>query len=171
MFRLPAPNGRYRRDDTRSHQQRESGLVCAPVRVCVRECESRLGSQGHLRHTIAHVCTSTHTHTRSLCSSSVSSTREMEGTTQRWIYDLGDRRAFRVQTPNSSSISAMQLLFLLLFLPLAWLSQSLHDPNCVLFLSLIFHAVFCFFFAPIILCRKHIWNAVSLQKKIQVIIS
>ncbi len=60
-FGLPAPNGRYRRADTRSHQQRESGLVCAPVRVCARE--SRLGSQGHLRHTIAHVCASTHTHT------------------------------------------------------------------------------------------------------------
>lgn len=115
---------------------------CVHLCVCVRVSLGR----GHKGTLDIHSYTYAQAHTNARSAQAVSSTREMEGTTQRWIFDLGDRRAFWGQISNSSSISAMQLLFLLLFL--AWLSQSLHDPNCVLFLSLIFHAFFFFFLLP-----------------------
>lgn len=138
-FGLSAPNGQYRRADTCSRQQRESCRVCAPARVRVR-----LGRGHEVTFDIqSHIYAQAHTHTYSLCSSSVSSTWEMEGTTQRWITDLGDRRAFRVRTLLLPCNSYFCSFFSLL--------SDLHNPSMTptvffsspSFLSCCF---FCFFF-------------------------
>lgn len=117
------------------------------VRLCVhlRMC-ARLGHKGHLRHkkhTYAWAHTLTHV---TLCSSSVSSTREMEGTKPRWITDLGDRRA----SPAASKL-------------LCSLPPDLHDlsmtPSRLFSPPHIFMLFFYYFYSHIfcpreILCRN-----------------
>lgn len=133
-----------RQQDLHALASRGSQAVCVCIRVCVYAGVTR----GTLD--IHHTHTHTDTHI-TLCSSSVSSTRDMEGTKLRWITDLGDRRA--LFTPK-----------LFIFPP----AQSLNDPLSIIFLLPIFSCCFCFIFifAPMFSVREEYCAETHLKRSV-----
>lgn len=109
MFRVPLHQSEDDAADSRTCMLSPAEGVRLCVSAFVYVCT--LGSQG-ARHT-SHTHTDTHI---TLCSSSVSSTRDMEGTKLRWITDLGDRRALFTpkllfSLPHNLSMTPSQLFF------------------------------------------------------------
>lgn len=150
---------------THALASRGSRSVCVHLRACVCACVSRLGSQGHLRHTIAHIWASTHTHTRSA--------RALFLAPGKWKapHNAGsltlvteEHFEYRLYFCHATLISGP-------FSPSCLTCTIPPWPPTVFFSAPSFCSCCLFFFCShvfslrVILCRKHIWNGVSLQKK------
>lgn len=137
--------------------------VCA----CARACASRPGSRGHLWHTIAHICASTHTHTRSARALFLAPGKWKAPhnagsltlvTEEHFEYGLYFCHATLISAPFSPSC----LTCTIPPWPQLYSFPLPHFYHAVFFVFSLSSHVFSL---RVILCRKHIWNGVSLQKK------